>query len=359
MKLAEKAKRRIAKLMDNDFMVYIFNKNMPKHYPDFKEVISLEMQPFKKHMGITSAVFVVEYKIKYKNKDNQEKDLDIFASAHSDGSREGAYKKTKALHSSGFDKGKFRVTRPLFFLADQKAFVYVASPGQSFFDFFSQDPQADLESPLKLAAGWVKKLHGLEVDRTKFDWGYFSIDDMIPSPKVFLLDFMTKDIEQGKLVADLISGMKSLQKKFDAKIEKTIVYGDYHPENIIIHDLEADYLEMIDFTDITLGDPMMDLGNFLQQLDFMGHNFISRKKINNYKKYFIEAYFAKDLDQLDSYLFSRINLYQSWTALRTAVFLFYKKDLENPIIDLLKDSINYLKLSEESQRQINLYHDNE
>jgi hypothetical protein len=357
MKLAEKIKRRIAKLMDNDFMVYIFNKNLPKHYPDFKEVISLELQPFKKHLGITSAVFVVEYKIKYKSKDNHDKKLDIFASAHSDGSREGAYKKTKELYKKGFDKGKYRVTRPLFFLADQKAFIYVASPGQSFFNFLSQDPQANLEASLKLAAGWVKKLHNLEFDQKKFEWGHFSIDNMVPSPKIFLVDFMTRDKDQGRLVADLVKDMKARQKKLDAKIKKTIVYGDYHPENIIIHDLEADYLEMIDFTDISTGDPMMDLGNFLQQLDFMGHNFISRKKINDYKEYFVSAYFEKDLDQVAPDFFSRINLYQSWAALRTAVFLFYKKDVENPVTDLLKDSINYLKLSQACQKQINLYHE--
>ena len=355
-KLSDKSKQTIAKLMDSDFVADIFNKKLSNYYPDFAKVIGINLKPFKKHLGLTSAVFVVEYKISYQSQDRQKKALNIFASAHSDGSRQGAYRKTKIIYEHGFDQGKYRVTRPLFFLPEQKAFVYEASLGQSFFNFFSQDPQADLTAVLSLAAGWIKKLHSLELYSKKFDWGHFNIDEMVPSPKIFLADFMSKDKEQGLLVDSLLAGLKNFQLKLDSQIKKTVIYGDYHPENIIIRDLQADYLEMIDFTDIAFGDPMIDLGAFLQQFDFMGHSFISRQKINEYKKYFVESYFGQDLAEISAGFFARINLYQSWTALRTAVFLFYMKDRQNPIDDLLKDALGYLHLAENSEKQINLYH---
>ena len=112
---------------------------------------------------------------------------------------------------------------------------------------------------------------------------------------------------------------------------------------------------MIDFTDLAYGDPMMDLGTFLQQLDFMGHNFISREQINNYKTFFISAYFKKDFDKIDIEYISRINLYQAWTALRTAIFLFYMNDAENPIDDLLQDSQGYLAVVKKEEKIINLH----
>lgn len=355
MKSSEKIKQKIAKLMDNDFILEVLDKHLPKYYPDLKKIIGIELEPFKRHLGVTSAVFVVEYKIKYQDKEGKNKNLDIFVSAHSDGSREGAYKKTKALYRSGFDKGEFRVTRPLFFLPSQKAFFYEASVGSSFFNFFSQDPQVDLEPALKLAAGWVRKLHQLEINQRKFRWGNFSIEGMVPSPDVFIANFRDEDKKQGKLVDNLVKKMKKLEKSFNEKLEKTVIYGDYHPENIIIHDLKANYLEMIDFTDIAFGDPMTDLGTFLQQFDFMGHNFISRKKINDYKKYFVESYFGKSFDEISEDFFARINLYQSWTALRSAVFIFYMKDKDNPVGDLLMDSKEYLKLAGLRKKRIDLY----
>lgn len=353
--LSEKVKAKIAKLVDLKFIKAVFEEKLPKYYPDFRKLISIKSDPYKRHLGVTSAVFVVEFKIKYLDKHGKTKNLDIFASAHSDGSRKGAYQKTKELYRHGFDRGEFRVTKPLFFLPEQKAFFYESSPGRSFFYFFTQNPQADLSHALRLIAGWVKKLHELEYN-PHFKWPVFDILDMVPPPSRFLEDFMTNDKKQGKLVDKLVKDMVKAKKSFDKKIKKSLIYGDYHPENVVIKSLEAKDLEMIDFTDIALGDPMMDLGTFLQQLDFMGHNFLSRQEMNSYKRYFVESYFKKNFDQVDIEFINRINLYQSWTALRTAVFLFYMKDVENPIDDLLEDSINYLKLSKESSRKINLYH---
>ncbi|MBU1202578.1 aminoglycoside phosphotransferase family protein [Patescibacteria group bacterium] len=353
--LSEKSKAKIARLVDHDFVEGIFRQHLPKYYPDFKTMLSISSDPYKRHLGVTSAVFVVEFKIKYLDKHGKTKNLDIFASAHSDGSRKGAYQKTKALYKHGFDKGQFRVTKPLFFLSEQKAFFYESSPGRSFFYFFTENPKADLSHSLKLIAGWAKKLHQTEF-KANFKWPIFDIYDMVPSPNHFVGDFLLTDKRQGKLVDKLVKDMAKTKKAYDKTIKKTIIYGDYHPENVVIKSLEAKDLEMIDFTDIALGDPMMDLGTFLQQLDFMGHNFLSRKEMNEYKKYFVESYFEQDFEQIDIQFINRINLYQSWTALRTAVFLFYMKDIENPIDDLLEDSINHLKLARENNRNINLYH---
>ena len=67
MKLSEKTRQRISKLVEKDFAISILNKRLPKYYNDFKAIKSLKLKPFKHHLGITSAVFVVEYKIKYIN----------------------------------------------------------------------------------------------------------------------------------------------------------------------------------------------------------------------------------------------------------------------------------------------------
>lgn len=355
MKLSEEVKHKMAKLVDKDFVIELLNKKLSKFYDDFVEIKDLQLDPYKRHLGVTSAVFVVEYKIKYLSNDKKTKEIDVFVSAHSDGSRRGAYKKTKALYDHGFDRGQFRVTKPLFFLPAQKAFFYVSSPGRSFFNFFTQDTSANFKPAMKLITAWVKKLHDLEIDKIDFDWPTFHIVDMVPAPKKFIKDFKNDNPKLGKIVEELVISMDQMEKQARKSMPKQLVYGDYHPENVIMASLKAREIEMIDFTDIAIGDPMMDIGTFIQQFDFMGHNFVSRKKINDYKNYFVESYFDKKFKDIDIEYINRINLYQAWTALRSAIFLFYMKDVENPVDDLLKDSLNYLTAAHKNQPKINLH----
>ncbi len=353
--LSEKVKAHIAKLVDKNFAKKVFAVQLPKYYKDFYKIKVIELDPYKRHLGVTSAVFVVEYRIKYLTRDGHTKSLDLFASAHSDGSRYGAYQKTKVLYKQGFAQGKFRVTKPLFYLRQQKAFVYESSPGRSFFNFFTQEPRANLKPALKLITGWISKLHNFDFSQEQFVWPQFSIGTMVPPPDKFIVDFLQEDKRQGQIVKKLVREMRQFKKKINSRSDQTLIYGDYHPENVIMTDLRAKHLTMIDFTDIALGDPMIDLGTFLQQFDFMGHNFISRHKINEYKEFFVSSYFDKAFAKIDINYLNRINLYQSWTALRTAVFLFYMKDVENPVDDLIADSINYLDCALKNKRKINLH----
>ncbi len=354
-KVSEQTKEKIAKLVDLEYITKLLSNKLPQYYKDFKKIETIELDPFKRHLGVTSAVFVVEYKIKYLTKSNKNKNLNIFVSAHSDGSRKGAYIKTKFLYNHGFKSGKYRVTKPLFFLPSKKAFFYEASIGRSFFNFFSQQPSANLDTSLSLISGWVKKLHKFNTKKYKFNWPRFYISKMIPYSDKFIKDFITRDKKQGKQVERLFNNMVKLEKGFSKTFDKKVIYGDFHPENVIITNLNAKSLEMIDFNDLSLGDPMMDLGIFIQQFDFMGHNFVSRKKINKYKLMLIEKYFNKKIKDIDIKYINRINLYQSWTALRTATFLFYMKDVNNPINDLLKDCENYLVLASSDKKIINLH----
>lgn len=354
MKLNEKTKKRIAKLIEKDFVWQVLSERLPRYYKDFKKIESLQLTPFKRHLGITSAVFVVEYRIKYLKKDHTTKELDIFVSAHSDGSRKGSYQKTKALYKHGFDQGRYRVTRPLFFLTEQKAFFYVSSPGRSFFSMFLENTSADLSNSMELMTGWIKKLHELNIKEVNFKWPVFDILAMVPAPKKFVKDFYNQDSRLGKKIEKLVKDLHDLDKNYRKKIEPALIYGDFHPENVIMKSLQAKEIEMIDFTDIAIGDPMMDIGTFIQQFDFMGHNFLPRHEINEYKKSFVEAYFNKQFKDIDIEYINRINLYQSWTAMRTSTFLFYMKDVTNPIDDLLEDGVQYLDLAKQGQRNINV-----
>ena len=161
---------------------------------------------------------------------------------------------------------------------------------------------------MDLAANWIHKLHNLSIAKD-FAFPQFAVANMIPSPDKFLPDFVARNAQQGQQATELINRIQAWEAKFNQNQKLGLIYGDYHPENIIIDGLQADKLKMIDFTDVALGDPMIDLGTFLQQLYFMSQEFISAEKINTHKEYFVKSYFKKNLAELETHFFQRINSY--------------------------------------------------
>lgn len=352
--IPEKVKENLSKLVEPEFITRILNSRLPEYY-DFAEVIDISMEYFKRHIGQTGAVFVTQYQVKYLDKAGERQSMIIFSSAHSDNSRKGAYEKTRLLYENGFNQGKYRVTRPLFYLPAQKAFFYEATPGRSLFHFFAKDPDQDLTDALTLAAGWIRKLHRLNI-LAEYNWPTFKTTQSIsPSPKIFLADFYSRSQELGQQAEQLLKDISEQEKKSTSGLKRTLIYGDYHPENIIIKTLKAHDLVMIDFTDIAIGDPMVDLGIFIQQFDFMGHNYISREKMNQYKTYFLESYFGKKFLEISTESISHINLYQAWTAIRSAIFLFYMKDVQHSVENLLEEARRYLDCSINAEHKINLH----
>lgn len=349
----EEQKKKLALLNDEIFVKNCLNQNLAKYYPDFVEVQRLDLHAYKKHIGKTSAVFVVGYRLEYLAKDQSLKKLKLVATGHSDNSRKLAFSKLQYLYQHGFDQGKYLVTRPLFYLENNQAFVYEAALGHRLFSFFKTADDVDLSNALDLTAAWVKKLHQLKI-ADDFAWPQFSVANIGQLVQRFFQDFIKHDEVLGKKAELMFGLIKEQEAMFNKDLEPCLVYGDYHPENVILTSLATKQLKMIDFTDVALGDPMLDLGSFLQQFDFMGHRFFSRPKINQEKKYFVASYFEQSFTDIDLKYFPRINLYQAWTALRTATFLFYMhKDAS--VRELLEEVDGYLSLAAQQTREINLH----
>lgn len=349
----EEQKKKVALLNDEAFIKNCLNQNLAKYYPDFVEVRQLDLHAYKKHLGNTGAVFVVGYKVEYLAKDKSVKKIKLVATGHSDGSRKLAFAKLNYLYNHDFSSGKYLVTKPLFYLEENLAFFYEASIGHRLFSFFKADEYLNLANAMNLAAAWVRKLHQLELDET-FAWPKFSVHHIGPSVKKFFTDIISHNETLGKRVEKMLVDIKRHEELFDKSLKPCLVYGDYHPENVILTSLEAKKIKMIDFTDVALGDPMVDVGSFLQQLDFMGHRFFSRAKVNYEKEYFVTSYFGQKFADIPLEFFPRINLYQAWVALRTAAFLFYMHK-DDSVKFLLDEVEKYLSLVERAERKINLY----
>jgi len=353
--LTAEEKNKISKLLESDFIAELLKNRLPQYYPDFGAIQKIESKIYKKYIGKTRVFFVIGFDIVYTAKDSGHINaIKIFASAHTDGSRKKASDNAERLYSNGFSSGKYQVTRPLFYLPEQSAFFYEASVGSSFLSFLEKDPHRDFKPILQLAAGWIKKLHSTDL-ADKYEWEKFDVMKISPLPRLFGDDFFEKYQEYGELVLWLIDEMKKLKASFDESTSQVVIYGDYHPQNVIITKLDADTMKMIDFTDVCVGDPMADIGVFVQQFEFMTHHYYTDVEADKYKKLFIEYYFGQRFDEVDIKYIKAINLYQSWTALRSATFLFYMENLGSAVGPVLAESKKLLELAKSDTRQISTF----
>ncbi len=347
-------KQNMNKLLDKDFITNLFGQRLTSFYPNFQELVTVEFYTHKKHAGKNSMIVVVEYVLTYLSKDGTSEKMNLFASAHSDGSRVRAFYGQNYLYQHGFDQGKFLVGRPLFYLAEQYAFFYQAVLGRTLRKLIKQEIDLDFNRTLDLSAGWIKKLHSCSIE-AGHEFIKFNVREMSPQPQRFIADLTAFFPEFGQRLDAAFARLSELQEKHKDLYQAVLIHGDYHPENIIFKSSELDKIKVIDFTDLALGDPMVDLGSFIQQFDFMCFEILDRKKINSFKINFLESYFLEKFENIDIQYINRINFFQAWVVMRTTVLLFYAKSAKHPLGELIAEIERYLSLAENSERKINLY----
>lgn len=341
-------------LTQSDYIKQVLEQRLPEFYPDFVKIKTINVRTYKKHSGKTSATYVAAYLCKYESSLGQIKPLNIYVSAHTDGSRQASFINNSFLYNQGFKNSQYLIPRPLFYLADLGAFFYEGVRGRILKKLIKDEPQRDLRPVLNLAAGWLRILHNIDCTASNFKPKDFAIKNMRPQPANLVADFMKNRLAVGKKLESFLQEMMAGEQNWSMQINQTLIHGDYHLENIIVSGLEPDHIKVIDFTDLAWGDPCLDLGGFLQQFDFMLQNVLSRQQINDYKTYFVESYFEENFSDIDPSFISRINLYQAWTTLRTIALLFYTKDPRHELENLLVEMENHLDLARKHLVQINL-----
>ncbi len=347
-------KQDMDRLLDKDFVTALFNERLVNFYPKFKKIAGLDINTYKKHTGKTSMILVLEYVVTYVDSSSQSQKINLFASAHSDGSRARAFDAQNYLYQHGFDQGSFLVARPLFYLAEQYAFFYQAALGRTLRKMLRQDANIEVGKFLEQSAQWVKKLHQCPIE-AQHNFKHFNVRQMSPQPAKFLADLSAVYPELGSRLQGIYDRLCLLQEKNEQFYQPTLVHGDYHPENIIFKSSEPEKIKVIDLVDLALGDPMIDLGSFVQQFDFMFFQILNREKINQLKISFLENYFSTSFQDIDINYINRLNFFQAWVVIRTTLLLFYAKSARHPLDKLVEETGRYLDLAENSQRQINLY----
>jgi len=324
----------LKKLLTKKYVLGLIQKNNPEL--EIKEIKSIA--PIKRHFGEDFEHFVAYYSAYNK----EGKQIPIFASAHSDGTRKKTFKILRFVF-----RRQISAQEPLFYDKPTQAMFYIGIKGANLFSYIER--QEDIEKILQDTAIKLAHFHGIE-QGLQLTVKRFKISQKILDP-TGVLKSDTKMPEQVAEIKKLFKSIKQLFKDLDiGKNQKYVIQGDFHPENIIIS-YNTKEVNIIDYTDVMISDFCQDLGSFLQQFRFMSKQYYPERKIAYYQDIFLKNYFSARKIRYNQNIKNRINLFKAWLALRSAIFYFLLtpqkgggKPGVNFLIQQTKEFLNQIKI---------------
>lgn len=324
-------------LINEQYITELFSINLKKIYPDFIKIEKLQISPIKKHIDKNSEHVVAAYSFLLITKINEEKKylrLNIYCSAHSDGSRKKTINILKFINQKNISGQK-----ALFYDNKTQSMFYEGVRGQNLYYYIQH--QIDIKKYIKEVAIKLAMLHELKTNHqlkiSKFKSSLWSLD-----PSNVLGDEDISLINCKREIIKLLNYIKVEFKKLEIEKNQTFfIHGDFHPENIIIEE-DTKQINIIDFTDVKISDFAQDLGSFLQQFRFMSLRFYPGRKIEYYQTIFLKNYFKKRNIEMNQDVKNRLLFFQAWLSLRSAVFFLRSSNAEVKVNFLIQQSKEFL-----------------
>lgn len=329
--MLKKNKIPLSQLLEPSYINPLLTEELPKYYPQFKSLEKLRIYTIKKHFQEEFEHCVSHYSFLIIDNDNRYRRLNVYCSAHSDGSRKTTFAVLKSIYQN-----KISDQKPLFFDPNTQGMFYEGVWGQNLLSYIQY--QIEINHWLDPIAKKIAKLHqlkGEEIKLTTFKSNLWSLD---PSQ-------ILKNAPDAEMKQKIIQSLKKIQQEFNRlelkKFQNQLIHGDCHPENIVIGQLDQK-ISIIDFTEAHLGDFIQDLSSFIQQLNFMSLGFYTTKKIESQQKLFLDYYWRAQKIKPNQNIINRFYFYQAWQALRSAVF-FLKSNKEKDVNLLNRQTQDFLK----------------
>jgi len=328
----------IEDILDLASVQELLAEELPKKWTGIQDIVVREVKIIKKSFHNNYYNLVTAYPLSFVE-DGQKKELTIYSSAHSNESRKQTMANLQLIWQKGVPSSEFQTNLPLFYETGSNAFFYVGLPGINLYHFFHENERIAIEESIRATAKWLARLHRLT--RGMVDWPEAReqrIADVAPG--------RDRALERIKKVCpeylDRFARLHALLEQrelshWPQNDNLTMIHGDLHPENVLVNEQG---IAIIDWADASLGDPIRDLGSFMQQLSFMGHRAIDNKEYwQTMQKVFLETYQAEEDIKLPIDWQERLKTYYYFTAFRTAIYFVTKSGPEPERSDGLLNEI--------------------
>jgi len=328
---------KILKLLDENFVLDLFSREVLPQYPEYSEIQKIKFQPYKKLVWETTYHVVFGFEVSFLKADQTTDKILIVCTAHSNEPRKNVYEALKYLWDNGLTRGHFDLPRPLFYSEQFNATFYPGLMGENLFYYIKQKDVATLEKMIIASAKLFARLHQVKAGpEVNFNPSNANIKTVIPGVERIFKEMSRRYNHQyNEDLEKMYNYFLAEENKYFPKIDDLVlIHGDAHTENII--KTGENDIGLIDFTDICLSDFARDLGTFIQQLEYKIMVKIKDQVLaDKMKKLFLDNYLQATNLNLDDNLQSRINLYYNWTIIRTATFLFMKHENDPQLAEQL------------------------
>jgi 3',5'-nucleoside bisphosphate phosphatase len=232
----------------------------------------------------------------------------------------------------GFDKGRFRVPKPLADDRENLTTIEEGIKGKTLFDRLVEAAPEEARGYLEMAAEWLARLHNCRLQIAPPE-AFFS--DERQRLKLYLSAFHKTGHRHARRAQEIMDKVIEAETSlYGGHPEKLIQgHGDFHPKNIFIgqdsDDPSTRFVAAIDFGGSFTMPPAFDVGTFLAQFrnQFYGRQEVLAKvsEADFLRKYLEEA------GRLDDDLLRGVEVFRARTSLSIGYYLIKLKlgDSEN------------------------------
>ncbi len=225
------------------------------------------------------------------------------------------------IYRHGFDRGLFRVPKPLEKDPENLSLIEERVSGRSLFDAMVQARPDEAVHDLELAAGWLSKLHNARLKITPAD-EYLRIEpDRLEYYLKSLIETHNRYLDRVRQIKDQVLQQETelIQSRPEILVQG---HGDYHAKNIFISPEEPEgdeCITVIDFGSSYQLPRAFDVGTFLAQYVNM---FFHERQVQRHAPadLFLRAYLERAGPAEGDFL-AQANLYKARTCLSILYYL--------------------------------------
>ncbi|MFC1632772.1 phosphotransferase family protein [Patescibacteria group bacterium] len=311
-----KQQHPVEQILDKKVMESFFREHFSEIVPEADEYVGLDLKMIRRFDGtafynkdVPVTTIRARYKIKYKEQ-GEVQEVVLYGKATSTFITEpGRMSRVqKYLFDKVYTKPELSVIKPLGYYPEQNVLLRYEAPGATLRSYLEKasDNKEEITKGLINTALWAARLHKIN-----------KVPKYFPRKDDFALIRHFKRVfkEQGpksllKEYTELYNEFIEKAKAQEEGLEKRLIHGDFHPDNVFITD---EGLMAIDFDDTGLSDPAQDLGSFLVQMRNMIVG-VDQDQINEWQQLFLEKYFENS--EIGENINERINLMQARTIFK-------------------------------------------
>lgn len=247
----------------------------------------------------------------------------------------------EALYNAGFNRGPYRVPRPLDQDADSLSIIEEQIQGQTLADALEDADEDTAKGYMKLAAKWLSTLHNLRLAVSPADEFLKKEPERLSYYLRQLQERKHRYLKRVRQIRNhvLVEETQLIRSRPEILVQS---HGDYHPKNIYIvaGREESPYAAAVDFNSSYLIPRAFDVGTFLAQYINMFFEGTVRDKVP--ASLFFDTY-VSNAENLDEDFHCQVQLFKARTCLS---ILYYLSKVG------MSDSENFWRILVEAEKSL-------